>query len=400
MVPSLPASQPAVTKADSLVHPPTSDATADAADIQGDADVLSPENQHSEHVALSGNAAPSSSLHATSKNAALCSARWRQQAPAKSESTTAALLEQVPAKIRELGCCCEGSALDDDFNGGVAGLRVAVVGFGSVVKAFVAAALVGADGFVTCVDASPSNVFLAEQAAESYCLETLGLPLVNMKFIVGEYGGMDQSSSLASMGTDGLKSAQGQADIAVCNCSIQSLEFPASKNAMLEVAFSLLKVGGELRVTDLVCSRRLSSSECEEARFAMETSAGADGPATVGGVTKQFEQKLLLSAPYIGDLQRLYRSLSSDIDVRRSSCNEVDAMAIDVAVGALLPTLAAGECTIVESPFEHSGCKMSKTHAKTTGKQPFSRGLMLAPTKLKIFHVAIDLMTTGASKRE
>ncbi|EGZ15706.1 hypothetical protein PHYSODRAFT_561424 [Phytophthora sojae] len=163
-----------------------------------------------------------------------------------------------------------------------------------------------------------------------------------MKFIVGEYGGMDQSSSLASMGTDGLKSAQGQADIAVCNCSIQSLEFPASKNAMLEVAFSLLKVGGELRVTDLVCSRRLSSSECEEARFAMETSAGADGPATVGGVTKQFEQKLLLSAPYIGDLQRLYRSLSSDIDVRRSSCNEVDAMAIDVAVGALLPTLAAG----------------------------------------------------------
>ncbi|KAE8892669.1 hypothetical protein PF005_g17618 [Phytophthora fragariae] len=334
VVPSL--SQAAVPKEESIAHPPAS------ADDNGDADMLSSRDQQAAHLPLGSNATPSPSPPRFTKRAALCSAQWCQRDSTKPPSMLAALIEQIPANIRDLACSCQSSAGDDDFKGGIVGLRVAVVGFGSVVKAFLAAALVGADGFVTCVDASPSNVYLAEQAAESYCREKLGLPLVNMKFIVGEYGGMAQSSSLAALGSDELKAVRGQADLAICNCSIQSLEFPASKNAMLEVAFSLLKVGGELRVTDLVCTRRLSSSECEEARFAMEASAGAEGSATVGGVTKQFEQKLLLSAPYVGDLQRLYRSLSSNIEVRRTSCTEFEAIAIDAAVNSLLPTLAAG----------------------------------------------------------
>ncbi|KAG6597841.1 Arsenite methyltransferase [Phytophthora cinnamomi] len=238
-LPSL--TQPEGTKGECAAHPPTPDAATHVADDNGGADMLPSEDQQAANLPANGETMPSTSATPPpppSKRAALCSAQWCQQAPAKSSSATTALLEQVPANIRELACSCQGSAADD-FKGGISGLRVAVVGFGSVVKAFLAAALVGTDGFVTCVDASPSNVYLAEQAAGSYCLETLGLPLVNMKFIVGEYGGMAQSVPLS---TDGLKGVQGQADLAICNCSIQSLEFPASKNAMLELAFSLLKI--------------------------------------------------------------------------------------------------------------------------------------------------------------
>ncbi|CAI5718997.1 unnamed protein product [Peronospora destructor] len=91
-----------------------------------------------------------------------------------------------------------------------------------------------------------------------------------MKFIVGEYDGMPRSSPSSCAAGDEVNDLQGKTDIAICNCSIQSLEFPASKNDMLEVAFGLLKVGGELRAADLVSSRRLSPSECEETRVAAE----------------------------------------------------------------------------------------------------------------------------------
>ncbi|GMF29432.1 unnamed protein product [Phytophthora lilii] len=332
-----PPSQTIGTKADSMPHP--SDATAGMANNNG-TDMLSTVDQQSSSLEAEHAVAPLSAP----KRIALCAAQWYQGARANTPSIIAALLEQIPDNVRALACSCQGSALDDDLIGGIAGLRLVVIGFGSVVKALLAAALVGAEGFVTCVEASPASVYLAEQAAESYCLGTLGLPLVNIKFIVGEYGGMSQTSSApAGLDGDGLKSLQGQADLALCNCSIQSLEFPASKNAMLGLAFGMLKVGGELRVTDLVCSRRLSSRECEETRFAMETSGGAQDLARASGSTRQFEQKLLLSAPYVGDLKRLYRSLSSEIEVRSVSCHSADAAAIDVAVSSLLPSLASSD---------------------------------------------------------
>ncbi|GMF66678.1 unnamed protein product [Phytophthora fragariaefolia] len=332
LVPSL--TQPPATKTNSLADAATADAPAH------DAGASHLSANQPPHLPLGGDKTSLSSPTPPSKREALCAAQWHREDTSKSSSITVGLLEQIPANIRELACSCQGSAVDDDLNDCIPGMRVAVVGFGSVVKAFLAAALVGAEGLVTCVEASPSNVYMAEQVAEAYCLETLGLPLVNMKFVVGEYGGMSQLSlTSGALNTDGLKSLQGQAELAVCNCSIQSLEFPASKNTLLELAFSLLKVGGELRVTDLVCSRRLSPRECETMRSTMEERCEDFDCASVRVMTKQFQQKLLLNAPYVGDLQRLYRSLSSDIDLRWTRCNEAEATAINGVAGELLPSL-------------------------------------------------------------
>ncbi|KAG7400893.1 Arsenite methyltransferase [Phytophthora boehmeriae] len=159
-----------------------------------------------------------------------------------------------------------------------------------------------------------------------------------MRFIVGEYGGTSDPICPSKTPEDNaLKDLQGKADVVVCNCSIQSLEFPISKNAMLELAFGLLKVGGELRLTDLVNSRRLTPAERENARNMV---ANAETPAARSG-TRQLELQLLLSAPYIGDLRRLYRTLSSDIDARSLSCSEAEGAAIDGAVASLLPSVGA-----------------------------------------------------------
>ncbi|KAF4040086.1 Tc5 transposase DNA-binding domain [Phytophthora infestans] len=258
--------------------------------VGGDEHLLPPSIQQVVNLQLASGS--ESSVAVT--RAAVCSAQWHHT----KRSSASALLEQIPRSIRELVCTCQQY---DDFIGAIGGLRVAVVGLGSFVDAFVLSQAVGASGSVTCVEASTSNIYAAERIAESFCLSTLGLPTVNMTFIMGEYSGMPQSSSAG---------------------------FPASKNAVLELAFSLLKVGGELRATDLVCSRRLSSSECEEARLAMAVS---------GESSKQLQQKLLLGAPYVGDLKRLIRTLGTDVDVRTESCITA---AIDNAVASILPPLA------------------------------------------------------------
>ncbi|CAI5703361.1 unnamed protein product [Peronospora effusa] len=333
ITPSAPGTQDASKQV--MPRQPVTDATTDIA--SSNVDLLPPSTQQAGNVRLTGDSIQSATL----KRTVLCSAQWHQREAANFSTTTAELLRQIPESIRELACSCQGSATCDKLFGGIAGLRVAVVGFGSIVEAFLAAALVGADGFVTCVEASPANVYLAEQAAENFCLTTLGLPSVNIKFIVGEHGGMPRSSSSSCAGGDELKDLQDQTDIAICNCSIQSLEFPVSKNAMLDLAFGLLKVGGELRAADLVSSRRLSSSECEETRLAVEAIVRSKGAARTHESSKQSEQKLLLGAPYIGDLQRLFRALGGDAEVRSVSCNEAEATTMDVAVASLLPSLAA-----------------------------------------------------------
>ncbi|KAG2822639.1 hypothetical protein PC129_g10006 [Phytophthora cactorum] len=312
-------SQPQVLIGESLPHQHTADSC-----VGDTGDLLPSSSQQGVNLEL---ASGSEGTMAPTKTA-LCSAQWYHGEP-----TNRALLEQIPQSIRELACTCQKY---DDCIGAIGGLKVAVVGFGSVVDAFLLAEAVGADGSVVCVEASASNIYTAEQIAESFCLSTQGLPAVNMKFIMGEYSGMPQSSSSIE---GELKNLQGRVDLVICNCSIQSLEFPASKNAVLELAFSLLKVGGELRVTDLVCSRRLSSSECEEARLAM--TASDETTAISHGSSNQLQQKLLLGAPYVGDLKRLFRALGADVEVRTESCNEADAAAIDGAVASLLPPLAS-----------------------------------------------------------
>ncbi|ETL46083.1 hypothetical protein F441_04120 [Phytophthora nicotianae CJ01A1] len=300
----------------SVPHPHT----ADSGVIDNES-LLPSSIQHGDNLELTSG---SGNLVAQTR-AALCSSQW-YQGEQTNRSSTVALLEQLPQSVRELSCSCQRY---DDLIGGISGLRVAVVGFGSIVEAFLLAKAVGASGSVVCVEASASNIYAAERIAESFCLHTLGLPAVNLKFIMGEYSGLPRSSSAES---NELKNLQGQFDLVICNCSVQSLEFPASKNAILALAYSLLKVGGELRVTDLVCSRRLSSSECEEARLVMVEDES--------GSSKQLQQKLLVGAPYVGDLKRLFRALGTDAEVRIESCSEADAAAIDSAVASLLPPLA------------------------------------------------------------
>ncbi|KAL7692120.1 putative HTH CenpB-type DNA-binding domain, Methyltransferase domain-containing protein [Plasmopara halstedii] len=292
---------------------------------------------------LSSSSQPQNTLtieSASSMNEApmtLCSAQWFEKGRMKASSKTLAFYNQIPKSIRDLGCVCQEF---DDFVGAIEGLHVAVVGLGSVADAFLLAQAVGANGFVTCIETSSSNVFAAERIARSFCLRTLGLSSVNMKFIVGDYSNVDSQSALTLLGHE-LLTLRGHIDIVHCNCSIRSSNFLSDKHDFLKTAFSLLKVGGELRVTDLVCTRRLSMSEKEDAGSTNDIKAKA--LCTLES-SIQTQQKVVLAAPYIGDLQRLFRNLDSNADLRVRSCSKAGTVTIDSAIAHMFPTFTSS-CT-------------------------------------------------------
>ena len=69
------------------------------------------------------------------------------------------------------------------------GLAVLDLGSGSGQDCYVAANLVGPDGFVTGIDMTEGQLATARNNADAYCKDVLGYPNTNMKFVqVGEGG--------------------------------------------------------------------------------------------------------------------------------------------------------------------------------------------------------------------
>ncbi|TDH68082.1 hypothetical protein CCR75_003809 [Bremia lactucae] len=264
----------------------------------------------------------------------LCSAQWIRETLSKYSSKTDALLQQIPQTIRELAYPCQEY---DGIIEAIGGLKVAVLGRGSVVDAFLLAKAVGPRGSVTCVEVNSSNVYIAEQMAEDICLGTLGLPGVNLK--IYQVGNDDTHDALSSVESDEFKSFCGQIDVVVCNWSMQASDSPVSNDVMLTMASSLLKIGGELRVTTWVNSRRLSMSECEKIRLKMNTRQESGNATSTLEKTRHSQQDLLLNAPYVGDMQRLFWPLSEDVEVRLQSCSNEIAAAIDGALDSLISSL-------------------------------------------------------------
>lgn len=170
-------------------------------------------------------------------------------------------LAHVPSAIRPLACACV-SALPVDIHG----LNVVVLGSGSVAEAFVLSALVGRDGFVTCVDSELPNIHAAQARVESHAME-LGYSTPNLRFLHGllpvdSVGGGGGAVPVAALHAH-LRSHSGAlSDVVLLNCSFHCVPASSEKANVLALAHNLVNEGGEVRVSCVCSSRRLSPAFC------------------------------------------------------------------------------------------------------------------------------------------
>ncbi|KAJ9517654.1 S-adenosyl-L-methionine-dependent methyltransferase [Haematococcus lacustris] len=147
-----------------------------------------------------------------------------------------AMLKDVPAEIvdRYYGC---GTPLPM----GITGLRVLDLGCGTGRDCYVAARMVGPNGFVTGVDMTPDQLAVARQYMEQYNTQVLGYPKPNMRFVQGHIEKLD-----------GVE--DGSQDLIISNCVIN---LSPDKAAVLSEAWRVLAPGGEVYFSDIYCDRRL-----------------------------------------------------------------------------------------------------------------------------------------------
>ncbi len=122
----------------------------------------------------------------------------------------------------------------------LAGCRVLDLGSGSGQDAYLLAQLVGPDGSVTGVDATPEQLAVA-QAHKDWHAERFGY--ANVEFVEGDIERLDQL---------GLEPES--FDIIVSNCVINLV---ADKEVVFRAAYNLLKPGGELYFSDVYADRRV-----------------------------------------------------------------------------------------------------------------------------------------------
>jgi SAM-dependent methyltransferase len=120
------------------------------------------------------------------------------------------------------------------------GLCVLDLGSGSGQDAYVLAQLVGPNGRVVGVDATPAQLEIAERN-KAWHAERFGY--ANVDFVEGDI------ERLGELGLD-----QGSFDIIVSNCVINLVQ---DKRAVFEGAFRLLREGGEMYFSDVYADRRV-----------------------------------------------------------------------------------------------------------------------------------------------
>ena len=124
----------------------------------------------------------------------------------------------------------------------IAGCHVLDLGSGSGQDAYVLAQLVGEQGSVTGIDATPEQLAVACDHLDWH-RERFGYTQSNVRFVEGD---------IEKLGD--LDLADGQFDVIVSNCVINLV---ADKQAVFDAAHRLLKPGGELYFSDVYADRRV-----------------------------------------------------------------------------------------------------------------------------------------------
>ncbi len=140
----------------------------------------------------------------------------------------------------------------------IEGCRVLDLGSGSGQDAFLLAQLVGANGSVIGVDATPEQLEVAERH-RAWHAERFGFD--NVQFMHGDIAKLDELD---------LESAS--FDIIVSNCVINLVE---DKEAVFRAAHRLLKPGGELYFSDVYADRRVPAHLRDDPVLHGECLAGA-----------------------------------------------------------------------------------------------------------------------------
>lgn len=165
------------------------------------------------------------------------------------------VLSKLPDAVvsQQYGC---GSPLPDDD---LTGLNVLDLGSGSGTDAFIAASLVGPTGRVIGVDMTDEQLAVARDNTPA-ALRALGLPDGVVQF-QGDY--IERCADVPD----------GWADVVISNCVIN---LSPRKDAVLATISRVLKPGGELYVSDIVCDRRLPARAREDLQAYSECLTGAD----------------------------------------------------------------------------------------------------------------------------
>ncbi|MDJ0644226.1 MAG: methyltransferase domain-containing protein [Erythrobacter sp.] len=124
----------------------------------------------------------------------------------------------------------------------IKGARILDLGSGSGQDAYLLAQLVGEEGEVVGVDATPQQLAVAREYLDWH-RDRFGFGKSNVRFVEGDI------ERLAKLGLE-----QGSFDVIVSNCVINLV---ADKAAVFRAAFDLLKPGGEMYFSDVYSNRRV-----------------------------------------------------------------------------------------------------------------------------------------------
>ena len=122
------------------------------------------------------------------------------------------------------------------------GLRILDLGSGSGRDCYIAAKLVGENGYVIGVDMTDEQLKVANDHIE-YHREKFGYKKSNVEFLKGNIEKLDE-----------LNLEKGSFDIIISNCVINLAE---DKQKVLNDAYNLLKSGGEMYFSDVYSDRRI-----------------------------------------------------------------------------------------------------------------------------------------------
>ncbi len=156
-------------------------------------------------------------------------------------------------KARYYGCGLVTPQLID-------GARILDLGSGSGQDAYLLAQLVGEDGAVVGVDATPAQLEVANRHIEWH-RQRFGYAKSNVRFIEGDIEKLDE-----------LELEPNSFDIIASNCVINLV---ADKAAVFRAAFNLLKPGGELYFSDVYADRRVPTHLLDDPVLHGECLSGA-----------------------------------------------------------------------------------------------------------------------------
>lgn len=142
----------------------------------------------------------------------------------------------------------------------IAGKRILDLGSGSGQDAYVLAQLVGPEGAVVGVDATPQQLDVA-RAHEEWHRDRFGYAASNVTFLEGD---------IERLGDLGLE--PGSFDVIASNCVINLV---ADKHAVFAAAHALLKPGGELYFSDVYADRRVPAALLDDPVLHGECLSGA-----------------------------------------------------------------------------------------------------------------------------